>query len=73
MTEYVTRYIRCIILQMIKQDTETDKVKDRLFVRIDSKDQEENRQLGLVVNPEIMQILFAQARQLEKERKVGLE
>jgi hypothetical protein len=73
MTEYVTRYIRCIILQMIKQETETDKVKDRLFVRIDSKDQEENRQLGLVVNPEIMQILFAQARQLEKERKVGLE
>jgi hypothetical protein len=58
---------------MIKQETETDKVKDRLFVRIDSKDQEENRQLGLVVNPEIMQILFAQARQLEKERKVGLE
>lgn len=52
------------------REVETDKVRDRLFVRIDSKDQEENKALGLVVNPEILQILFVQARQFDPERKV---
>lgn len=41
-------------------NVDIEKVKERLFVFADSKDQQQNMSLSLVVNPEIIKILLDQ-------------
>lgn len=45
---------------------------DRLFVFVDTKDIELNRSLNIVVNPEIIKILFKQVEEEPASVKVSL-
>ena len=58
--------------QMNPIPEEVGKILERLFVFVDSKDMELNVSLSLVVNPEILKILFTHLASEGLDLKVGV-